>query len=222
MARLEERGHSSSYRSNGTSYTDKDHYESLFTKNPMRLIQKSPFQKIYSITWWFEIFTQASPFYEIAVWWQSICFDDAIDELTLVVFHEDGRYNRTFVKPDWFPLLSLVNDRNASACGIRPLHTNPQCVSGMLGVASQIMWTLSVASISGDTKPKSPKRLKLLPLYCEWPIYSTVFVPKKTWSLKMNNIRNLVTVSKPLIRWVESKKETILSPRDGLKPMRQV
>lgn len=205
MARLEERDihlHTVSM----TGYTDKDLLESLSLRTDATHTEVAIPEDLLDT--FDRIFTQASPSDELPFDGNQFVVDDAIDELTLVVFHEDGVQPRV-VKPDG-SLLSLVNDRNASvaASDHYTLITVRMPDAGVWQVNNVDLERSSIRVITN----LSSQATKIAPIvFVNEPIYSTVGLFQKNVIIKDDNILNLVTVKQTLIRLSGEQKETILS-----------
>ena len=205
MARLEERDihlHTVSM----TGYTDKDLLESLSLRTDATHTEVAIPEDLLDT--FDRIFTQASPSDELPFDGNQFVVDDAIDELTLVVFHEDGIQPRV-VKPDG-SLLSLVNDGNASvaASDHYTLITVRMPDAGVWQVNNVDLERSSIRVITN----LSSQATKIAPIvFVNEPIYSTVGLFQKNVIIKDDNILNLVTVKQTLIRLSGEQKETILS-----------
>lgn len=205
MSQLEERGihlHTVSM----TGYTDKELLESLSLRTDATHTEVAIPEDLLDT--FDRIFTQASPSDELPFDGNQFVVDDAIDELTLVVFHENGIQPHV-VKPDG-SLLSLVNDRNVSvaASDHYTLITVRKPDAGEWKVDNVDLERSSIRVITN----LSSQATQVAPIvFVNEPIYSTVGLFQKNVIIKDDNILNLVTVKQTLIRLSGEQKETILS-----------
>jgi uncharacterized protein (TIGR03503 family) len=205
MARLEERDihlHTVSM----TGYTDKDLLESLSLRTDATHTEVAIPEDLLDT--FDRIFTQASPSDELPFDGNQFVVDDAIDELTLVVFHDNGIQPHV-VKPDG-SLLSLVTDRDASvaASDHYTLITVRKPDAGVWKVNNVDFERSSIRVITN----LSSQATKIAPIvFVNEPIYSTVGLFQKNVIIKDDNILNLVTVKQTLVRLSGEQKETILS-----------
>lgn len=205
MARLEERDihlHTVSM----TGYTDKDLLESLSLRTDATHTEVAIPEDLLDT--FDRIFTQASPSDELPFDGNQFVVDDAIDELTLVVFHDNGIQPHV-VKPDG-SLLSLVTDRDASvaASDHYTLITVRKPDAGVWKVNNVDFERSSIRVITN----LSAQATKIAPIvFVNEPIYSTVGLFQKNVIIKDDNILNLVTVKQTLVRLSGEQKETILS-----------
>jgi len=205
MSQLEERGihlHTVSM----TGYTDKELLESLSLRTDATHTEVAIPEDLLDT--FDRIFTQASPSDELPFDGNQFVVDDAIDELTLVVFHENGIQPHV-VKPDG-SLLSLVNDRNVSvaASDHYTLITVHKPDAGVWQVDNVDLERSSIRVITN----LSSQATQVAPIvFVNEPIYSTVGLFQKNVIIKDDNILNLVTVKQTLIRLSGEQKETILS-----------
>jgi uncharacterized protein (TIGR03503 family) len=205
MSQLEERGihlHTVSM----TGYTDKELLESLSLRTDATHTEVVIPEDLLDT--FDRIFTQASPSDELPFDGNQFVVDDAIDELTLVVFHENGIQPHV-VKPDG-SLLSLVNDRNVSvaASDHYTLITVRKPDAGVWQVDNVDLERSSIRVITN----LSSQATQVAPIvFVNEPIYSTVGLFQKNVIIKDDNILNLVTVKQTLIRLSGEQKETILS-----------
>jgi hypothetical protein len=194
MSQLEERGihlHTVSM----TGYTDKELLESLSLRTDATHTEVAIPEDLLDT--FDRIFTQASPSDELPFDGNQFVVDDAIDELTLVVFHENGIQPHV-VKPDG-SLLSLVNDRNVSvaASDHYTLITVRKPDAGVWQVDNVDLERSSIRVITN----LSSQATQVAPIvFVNEPIYSTVGLFQKNVIIKDDNILNLVTVKQTLIR----------------------
>ncbi|MDE8603487.1 VWA domain-containing protein [Marinomonas sp. RSW2] len=205
MVRLEERDihlHTVSM----TGYTDKDLLESLSLRTDATHTEVAIPEDLLDT--FDRIFTQASPSDELPFDGNQFVVDDAIDELTLVVFHDNG-IQPHIVKPDG-SLLSLVTYRDASvaASDHYTLITVRKPDAGVWKVNNVDFERSSIRVITN----LSAQATKIAPIiFVNEPIYSTVGLFQKNVIIKDDNILNLVTVKQTLVRLSGEQKETILS-----------
>jgi uncharacterized protein (TIGR03503 family) len=205
MVRLEGRGihlHTVSM----TGYTDKNLLESLSLRtNATHTEVAIPEDLLDTFD---RIFTQASPSDELPFDGNQFVVDDAIEDLTLVVFHENGIQPHV-VKPDG-SLLSLVNDSNASVA-VSDHYTLITVLKPSAGVWQVDNVDLERSSIRVITNLSS-QATNIAPIvFVNEPIYSTVGLFQKDVMIKDDNVLNLVTVKQTLIRLSGEQKEIVLS-----------
>jgi len=204
-AKLEERGihlHTISM----TGYTDKELLESLSLRTDATHTEVAIPEDLLDT--FDRIFTQASPSDELPFDGNQFVVDDAIAELTLVVFHENGIQPHV-VKPDG-SLLSLVNDSHVSvsASDHYTLITVREPDAGVWKVNNVNLERSSIRIITN----LSSQATKIAPvIFVNEPIYSTVGLFQKDGIIKDDNILNLVTVKQTLVHLSGEKKETIYS-----------
>jgi uncharacterized protein (TIGR03503 family) len=204
-AKLEERGihlHTISM----TGYTDKELLESLSLRtNATHTEVAIPEDLLDTFD---RIFTQASPSDELPFDGNRFSVDDAIKELTLVVFHENG-IQPHIVKPDG-TLLSLVSNKNVSVSTSDhyTLITVRAPASGEWQVNNVDLERSSVrviTDLSAQATPVAPV------IFQNEPIYSTVALFQKDKVIKDDKILNLLNVKQTLIRLSGEQKETVFS-----------
>lgn len=205
MAQLEERGihlHTVSM----TGYTDKALLESLSLRTDATHTEVAIPEDLLDT--FDRIFTQASPSDELPFDGNQFVVDDAIEELTLVVFHENGIQPHV-IKPDG-KVLSLVNDSHVSvsASDHYTLITVRDPSAGVWKVNNVDLERSSIRVITN----LSSQATKLAPIvFVNEPIYSTVGLFQKNVIIQDENILNLVTVEQTLIRLSGEQKETVFS-----------
>ncbi|RBP78979.1 VWA domain-containing protein [Marinomonas rhizomae] len=204
-ANLEERGihlHTISM----TGYTDKALLESLSLRtNATHTEVAIPEDLLDTFD---RIFTQASPSNELPFDGNRFVVDDAIKELTLVVFHENG-IQPHIIKPDG-TLLSLVSNKNVlvSASNHYTLVTVRSPDSGAWQVNNVDLERSSIRVITD----LSAKATQIAPvIFQNEPIYSTVALFQKDSIIKDDKILNLLSVEQTLVRLSGEQKETVLS-----------
>jgi uncharacterized protein (TIGR03503 family) len=204
-AKLEERGihlHTISM----TGYTDKELLESLSLRtNATHTEVAIPEDLLDTFD---RIFTPASPSDELPFDGNRFSVDDAIKELTLVVFHENG-IQPHIVKPDG-TLLSLVSNKNVSVSTSDhyTLITVRAPASGEWQVNNVDLERSSVrviTDLSAQATPVAPV------IFQNEPIYSTVALFQKDKVIKDDKILNLLFVKQTLIRLSGEQKETVFS-----------
>lgn len=205
MAQLEERGihlHTVSM----TGYTDKALLESLSLRTDATHTEVAIPEDLLDT--FDRIFTQASPSDELPFDGNQFVVDDAIEELTLVVFHENGIQPHV-IKPDG-KVLSLVNDSHVSvsASDHYTLITVRDPRAGVWKVNNVDLERSSIRVITD----LSAQATKVAPvIFVNEPIYSTVGLFQKNVIIQDENILNLVTVEQTLIRLSGEQKETVFS-----------
>ncbi|ETI60385.1 VWA domain-containing protein [Marinomonas profundimaris] len=205
MAQLEERGihlHTVSM----TGYTDKALLESLSLRTDATHTEVAIPEDLLDT--FDRIFTQASPSDELPFDGNQFVVDDAIEELTLVVFHENGIQPHV-IKPSG-SLLSLVNDSHVSvsASDHYTLITVREPDAGVWKVNNVDLERSSIRVITN----LSSQATKLAPIvFVNEPIYSTVGLFQKNVIIQDENILSLVTVTQSLIRLSGEQKDTVFS-----------
>lgn len=203
--KLEERGihlHTISM----TGYTDKALLESLSLRtNATHTEVAIPEDLLDTFD---RIFTQASPSDELPFDGNRFTVDDAIKELTLVVFHENG-IQPHIVKPDG-TLLSLVSNKNVSVSTSDhyTLITVRAPTSGEWQVNNVDLERSSIrviTDLSAQATPVAPV------IFQNEPIYSTVALFQNDKVIKDDKILNLLNVKQTLVRLSGEQKETVFS-----------
>ncbi|ETX11876.1 von Willebrand factor A [Marinomonas ushuaiensis DSM 15871] len=189
-----------------TGYTDKELLESLSLRTSATHTEVAIPEDLLAT--FDRIFSQASPSDELPFDGNRFVVDDAIDELTLVVFHENG-IQPHIIKPNG-NVLSLVNKTSAtvSASDHYTLITISKPDSGEWQVDNVDLERSSIriiTNLSAQATPISPI------VFVNEMIYSTVGLFERDVQIKDDKVLNLLTVSQTLVRLNGEKKETIFS-----------
>ncbi|WP_421851667.1 VWA domain-containing protein [Marinomonas sp.] len=204
-SKLEERGihlHTISM----TGYTDKALLESLSLRTDATHTEVAIPEDLLDT--FDRIFSQASPSDELPFDGNRFTVDDAIQELTLVVFHENG-IQPHIVKPDG-TLLSLVSNKNVS------VSTSDHYTLITIRAPSSGEWQVNnvdidrssirvITDLSAQATPVAPV------IFQNEPIYSTVALFQKDKVIKDDKILSLLNVKQTLVRLSGEQKETIYS-----------
>lgn len=203
--KLEERGihlHTISM----TGYTDKELLESLSLRTEATHTEVAIPEDLLAT--FDRIFTQASPSDELPFDGNRFVVDDAIDELTLVVFHDNG-VQPYIVKPNGNPLsLDDKTSATVSASDHYTLITINRPDSGEWQVNNVDLERSSIRIITN----LSAKATKVSPVvFVNEYIHSMVGLFQSDILINDDKILDLLTVKQTLIRLNGDKKETILS-----------
>lgn len=204
-AKLEERGihlHTISM----TGYTDKALLESLSLRTDATHTEVAIPEDLLDT--FDRIFTQASPSDELPFDGNRFTVDDAIKELTLVVFHENGIQPHV-VKPDG-ALLSLVSNKNVSVSTsdhytlitVRAPATGEWQVNNIDLARSSIR---VMTDLSAQATPVAPV------IFQNEPVYSTVALFQKDKVIQDDKVLSLLNVKQTLVRLSGEQKETVFS-----------
>ncbi|NLU98924.1 hypothetical protein B6N13_12615 [Marinomonas sp. UCMA 3892] len=204
-SKLEERGihlHTISM----TGYTDKALLESLSLRTDATHTEVAIPEDLLDT--FDRIFSQASPSDELPFDGNRFTVDDAIQELTLVVFHENG-IQPHIVKPDG-KLLSLASNAEVSVSSSDhyTLITVRGPASGTWQVNNVDLDRSSIrviTDLSAQATPVAPV------IFQNEPIYSTVGLFQKNELIKDDKVLNLLDVKQTLVRLSGEQKETVFS-----------
>lgn len=189
-----------------TGYTDKELLESLSLRTEATHTEVAIPEDLLAT--FDRIFSQASPSDELPFDGNRFVVDDAIDELTLVVFHDHG-VEPHIVKPNG-NVLSLVDTTSAtvSASDHYTLITINRPDSGEWQVNNVDLERSSIRVITN----LSAQATKVSPvIFVNEFIYSTVGLFESNVLINDDKILNLLTVKQTLMRLNGEKKETVLS-----------
>jgi hypothetical protein len=189
-----------------TGYTDKELLETLSLRTSATHTEVAIPEDLLDT--FDRIFTQATPSDELPFDGNRFLVDDAIEELTLVVFHDNG-IQPHIMKPNG-RILSLVNDKNTavSASNHYTLITITKPDPGEWQVSNVDLERSSIriiTNLSAQATPVSPVTFE------GEPIYSTVGLFQGDKRIQDEDILNLLSVKQTLIRLNGEKKETIFS-----------
>jgi len=189
-----------------TGYTDKALLESLSLRtNATHTEVAIPEDLLATFD---RIFAQASPSDELPFDGNHFVVDDAIDELTLVVFHENGIQPHV-IKPNG-KVLSLVDKTSStvSASDHYTLITISKPDPGKWQIDNVDIERSSIRVITN----LSAQATNISPIvFVNEMIYSTVGLFEKDTQIKDDKVLNLLAVSQTLVRLNGEKKETIFS-----------
>ena len=189
-----------------TGYTDKELLESLSLRtNATHTEVAIPEDLLDTFD---RIFSQASPSDQLPFDGNRFAVDDAIDELTLVVFHENG-IQPHIIKPNG-AILSLINDKNVSvsASDHYTLITVSNPDIGKWQIDNVDLERSSIRVITH----LSTQATKVSPVvFQNEPIYSTVGLFEKDRLIQDEGILDLLAVTQTLVLLNGEKKETIFS-----------
>lgn len=204
-SKLEERGihlHTISM----TGYTDKALLESLSLRTDATHTEVAIPEDLLDT--FDRIFTQASPSDELPFDGNRFTVDDAIQELTLVVFHENGM-QPYIIKPDGKPLLLASNaEVSVSSSDHYTLITVRNPASGIWQVNNVDLERSSIrviTDLSAQATPVAPV------IFQNEPIYSTVGLFQKDEPIEDDKVLDLLDVKQTLVRLSGEQKEVVFS-----------
>ncbi len=187
-----------------TGYTDEDLLEDLSVKTDATHTEVAVPEDLLDT--FDRIFAQASPSDEIPFDGNTFFVDSAIDELTLVVFHENG-IQPQIVKPNG-QTLSLVNN-NSTSVAASEHYTLISVLRPDDGEWQVNNVDLERSSIRVITHLSAQATVIAPVLFQDEPIFSTVGLFEKDTLIEDNDILNLLTVKQTLVRFNGEKQETI-------------
>ncbi|MGJ8647820.1 MAG: VWA domain-containing protein [Marinomonas colpomeniae] len=189
-----------------TGYTDKELLESISLRTDATHTEVAIPEDLLDT--FDRIFSQASPSDELPFDGNRFTVDDAIDELTLVVFHENG-IQPHIIKPNG-KILSLIDDTNVSvsASDHYTLITVSKPDIGNWQINNVDLERSSIRIITH----LSAQATKVAPvIFQNEPIYSTVGLFEKDTLIQDEGVLDLLTVTQTLVLLNGEKKETIFS-----------
>ncbi|MEP0072956.1 MAG: VWA domain-containing protein [Marinomonas sp.] len=189
-----------------TGYTDKELLETLSLRTEATHTEVAIPEDLLDT--FDRIFTQAAPSDELPFDGNHFLVDDAIEELTLVVFHESG-IQPHILKPNG-QVLSLVNGGNTSVAASNhyTLITITEPDSGEWQISNADLDRSSIRVITD----LSAQVTKVAPVvFQNEPIYSTVGLYQEDILIQDEDILNLLSVKQTLSRLNGENKDVVFS-----------
>jgi len=191
-----------------TGYTDEDLLEDLSLKTDATHTAVAVPEDLLDT--FDRIFAQAAPSDELPFDGNTFFVDSAIDELTLVVFHESD-IQPQIIKPNGRSL-ALV-DNNSTSVAASEHYTLISVLRPDAGEWQVNNVDLERSSIRVITNLSAQATVISPVLFQNEPIFSTVGLFEKDVLIEDNDILNLLTVTQTLVRFNGEKQETLATHR---------